>query len=620
MGLSALLASSFASSEETFPNGYDQGFFEKLYQKLPGRSSSTLSDLPLRLASRSVVRVITESGEEGGTGVLLGDDWLLTASHVVASTPRVWATSLIVTDFDLNYDPAVRDYFVFAPELGYYAVSEADGNRHLDYALIKIKGAFFDAPIQRRRLGLRACLPPGSNESWECIIVGHPSSDCEAVGRDWAYRTFKSSQVLRSTGSACTWELVLSTTTCPGFSGGPVLSPDGQFIGIMSGQQQAARPDARGRVVSAEAIVMDLRSRTINPIPHGLTSLRPPTIITNVRYDYPSAKELEYNSATTATDFVAGSNQAAPNDLLPRMSLSSIAEIESCVGYIDLLAVSDDINKKYRPSGTCFRVGHDWILTAKHVLDCPARTASAWVSFRYLDEEDFTQFQCVPFSQHVRLCGLNYFSSDDRGFSFNGKEVVLDYALTKILWPDDGPFVPIASERKRYLPIAREPPKISENVYVPQHAKGGPKAWWVQDRNDAHYAPPVVQGLDTKRLYHSASAIGGASGAPLLLANAEGTALSVAGMHTHSRQPQCGVYARKTAAAEDKNTYPDDRCPAKPYWETSRIRPDQEFSFGPTIFAIMRDLELRHQFDLSQVEGFRDAMPYFKGDYAGGAA
>lgn len=604
-GTSMLISNSFAE------DSYKPGFFEKLFQSIPGRPASALVGSSLRRSCRSVVRVITNGGEGGGSGILLGDDWLLTACHVLGEAWQRQATeSIIVTDFDVEYPTEARCYFVLAPEKGFYSVSEKDGNNHLDYTLSKLKPAFPLRSHPATARGLRAALPLARGECWECVAIGHPESLCEAAERRWAYRTFKHSIARRS--AVANWELLISGLTCGGMSGGPILALDGTFFGMVSSQNKAKKDTDRGRVVSAVAIADDARPRLEQlglVLPPGLLMTEFVPQQASVNSDCYPVDILYERKASEAEPLEKPNQPVLLSQLHSGVSTKRASEIESCVGYISLLPpTSPKPQDSYGRQGTCFRVGHDWVLTAKHVVDCPARADTVWLSFRFASNADFAQFPLIEHERHIGFLPHEYYSSDDRAFSYNGVEVVLDYALMKIRWPKSGPFVPNELERTQYLRVSSRDPTIGQTVLIPQHRDNRPRAWY---DSKEELGDPIVQSVDTRRVYHSGSTYAGASGAPILVPISRGSDLALIGLHTHPHVPKCGV---------EKDRRGDDDCLPIPYWERHRLSEEQRHSFGANIYAVMQDLVLRHKFDLNRVEGFRDVLPYIGARYGGGSA
>lgn len=625
----AALFGAFAAGTGARGAGFSPSYFERLYHHLPGKAAFGSASPALRTAGRSVVRIITFAGQNGASGILLGDDWMLTASHVIGETLPNKYSALIVTDFDAFFPPEARNFFVPAPEDGFLTVSENDGNDRLDYTLTKIKQAFPQRMLREMPAGLRGASIAGKRgECFECSLIGHPDSGCAAVGRDWAYRTVKHSTVQLSNVVSNDWELILSTTTCGGFSGGAVLDSNFNFVGMVTGQNESAADAVTGRVVSAMAIAENIRSRWPQFKPPGLKDLAPSSEPVTGHCEYPNSAALVFEPTSSAADPGSASHRIAGHQLFPTLAATAVEHVERCVGYIDLLPSNIAAPRSLRSSGTCFRIGRDWILTAKHVFDCPARADTAWISFAYLDERDLEKFSQIPTDQHVRVCQDHYFSSDDRGFSSNGKEISLDYALMKIKWPRSGPYVPSEADRSRHFLVSPELPKVGEQIYVPQHANAESKGWYRP--NDPHKpnADPIVRALDSRRVYHTAPVTSGASGAPMLRMNLEQTELAICGLHTNSRNPRCGVDKDERADEEasvrrhrrEQNKYLSDTCVYVPYWAETRASTDMDSSFGTSIFAVMRDLHLRHKFDLNQVEGFCNALPYFRDVYLGGAA
>lgn len=611
----AALVAPHANSDSAREKFYSPTFFEKLYHSIPGKPTSALLSVSLRRAARHVVRVIVSHGEGGGSGILVGNGWVLTANHVFG---HFWqkevADSLVVTDFDIEYPTETRNYFVFAPELGFYTVSSEDENGHLDYTLSKLKPADPRRPGSLIAGGLRAAsLPREPEMCWQSVIVGHPASACEAVERDWAYRTFKHCVVRPSRRAA--WELVSQNLMCHGYSGGPVLGTDGTLLGMMSSQYHAVNETSLGSIVLASAIVEDVgkRFRKLKlAVPPGLRSVDVVAQTASVKCGaYPDQILYDPNiDSVKKTLSAAAGAESILSKLLPGISHQRTVELESCVGYISGLLPTDQIpGSNSRIQGTCFRIGHDWVLTAKHVIDCPARAERAWLTFRYGRNEDFAQFYGVAPCFHVRFCEEEYYSSDDRAFSFNGTTVNLDYALLRISWPSSGPWMRNDLERTQYLRVLATGPAIGQPVLVPQHRNGEPRAWYEPNKQ---LGSPLVQSVDSRRVYHLATTAPGASGAPLLVARDNGSDLAVIGVHTHPRSPQCDI------PLDDRG---NDYClGSDPYWERHHEAAEQESWFGANIYAVMQDLMFRHRFDLNRVEGFRDALPNFGARYGGGAA
>jgi Trypsin-like peptidase domain len=213
----------------------------------------------------------------------------------------------------------------------------------------------------------------------------------------------------------------------------------------------------------------------------------------------------------------------------------------SGIGLIVTKTNADETDlKTVVPRATCILVHPEWILTAHHVLDTLAFAQNFEVVFGY-----FGAFPSLPLaskfaawadiyhdSEHYSFCNESgcFFSSRDGTLSKNAHTYAKgDWALAKLARPVDARFIPMPATRLTNATLAEEKPEIRVpffqgvltddpepfppcrplNIFSrPQNASNPLDP----DANRVHVI--IANG---REVHHSASAHGGASGAPLAM-------------------------------------------------------------------------------------------------------
>ena len=551
----------------------------------PGRSIELFWSLSLQRAARSVVRIIWNGGNSGATGVLVGDDWLLTAQHNFLGTAGIGA-HVFVLDFDATIAPASREYLVRDPLFECLS----GGSLALDYALVKLKrrDEYEPAVAARRRMRfpLRPRITPESRSS--CVsayVVGHPASgdECSSDFRNWAFKTAKFANVYASNKS----ELVVTGQSCEGTSGSPIVDQDGYLLGIVCGFVSAQNPDARPRALRIDKIIEDALPKFRNfgyAIPRGLSGP-----IVGAKGDGRVCRD-DSEEHTFDKPEVRKTEADNEEEHAPDVAATSNASLISHVGYIWFDKIDFGTG-----AGTCFHLGDNWILTAKHVLHNRALVADARITFDFLrkpctgmrQECDAKQLSdTVGARSYLRLYPDTYFCSDDGIDSATGKERRLDYALVKLQRSKgDEALMP-----REELGLDASPrfPKVGDSLHIPQHRQSVAK-YWVQLVMGGNR----IVGADTNRLYYDAAVDKGASGAPIF-----DSKLRLIGIHTNSRDAACSRKSEQSTA---------DNCAPRAYWERAHTPPTEKNAYGTRITAIIQDLVLRHKVDMAQIPALANA-------------
>lgn len=586
---------------------------------LPGSPADANLDVTIRRAAQSVVRIIYNVGQSGASGLLFGDGWLLTAAHVAPGSEGGFNrshcnTTMVVSGFDLYGELSARRYYLMDPD--YFVTPGPDEPEpRLDYLLVRLLHANAKDKDENWPTGLRAARLPLDMSANECIrahVIGHPESGCDSLSRNWAYKTHKKTVVHRSR-AAPEWELLLSTDVCPGTSGGPVLDEFGDCLGIVSHWEHYGPTDSvdattlktGGCVVSLEAIAAHVKGiRPDLKIP-GLTD-RQTLLVTRSRVivaPYPGT--FRQDGACVKSE--------EPSSVFEqkRTVPPQHAESERVLASVGLITARNYVSTRdyaEEGAGTCVRVGREWILTAKHVVDSAARASFVQANFNFL-RSDTGPDQRLD----LLLDPGEYYSSADRSESLNGWSSVLDYALIKLRCPP--PSLAVTGETfTAFARAAWEDPILRSNISIPQHQPRTGKGWWkltkVPTGSQTYQLedfPSTIVGMDTRRIYYDAAVRGGASGAPVLDDD-----LRLVAIHTNSRVAACSNPEKYGEAL---------LCAPRRYWEKNTRPPEEEYTaWGTRITAILQDLSVRHRFDLNRVEGFRGVWGGAAGFFAKGSS
>ena len=566
--------------------------------ELLGSSSPPYFRRSLYESSKFVVRLVWEKGNKGATGVILGQGWILTAGHNCSYVETFCVGQTAIVGFDEGNTPQMRSYLVLRPDLGFIpGDSQIPG---LDFLLCKYSAAFPKASKDIDRSIIRGVKLPRASTSghdrpvaYDAFAVGHPQSNCGIFQRNGAFKAFRDVAVWHRSALNSDAGLDTGTIFCPSSSGSPVFDRSGGLIGIVS--QFEARNDLP-QIVTVEAIQEYLiKSRRVSDVPSFASELS----IANVSL---STKLPVAADCKLPNEEIANYTADFEEERIPVVVSGAMKRVIRCVAYVTRLG------REVEESGTCFLIGSDWVLTAKHVVDSPANAAIMCANFSLMNKSDFKDKDLL--AKKIPFRAEQYFSSDDRVYSYDGKESVLDYALIR-LDTTSPHYSEIATAG--YLTAAVASEQLPASIQIPQHRQEtgkvplmrvkriylpiSPTLSRLGVRKDGYVHDNVLLMHDTRRLYYAAAVNSGASGAPILNA-----ANQVIGIHTNGREDNC-------SAAILPNLR-DSGCPAVPEWERHRLRSSEQLSFGSKLTAIAQDLSFRHQLDISKIEGLSGLLPF----------
>lgn len=569
--------------------------------ELFGSSHPLFPNAGLRDAAKAVVRLVWKLGNAGATGVLLDQNWILTARHCCYPDVSECDGHTAILAFDEGSTVQTRSYFVLRPDLGY--IDDHRPDVVLDFALCRYTPAF---PLAKQGAfhtiarGVRLPMASSAEErriAYRATVIGHPQTNCGEFRREGAFKTLKHVTVWKPYGYASSSFLDSDSVYCPGASGSPVVDHEGGLLGIVSAMK--SEPE-RPQIVTLLA-VRDylLQSGKVGAVDFFSRELG------IARIERIASKQVDETCEIPNDESDNRSPLTFVEEPVPGSISVGVAKIISCVGYVGRPG------NDRRLFGTCFLIGTGWILTAKHVVDSPANAERMSVNFSLVSDADFKNYDL--WARQIPFCSQQYYSSDDRIYSYDGKESVLDYALIRLDTASPY-FEEVAS--KRYLTAAVAPKSLPASIWVPQHRRevgklplqridhmelaqrpvsreliklGMPRSGVVHDN--------LLLAHDTRRLFYAAAARAGASGAPIL-----DTSGHVIGLHTNGRNLNCSA---QLPADVDR----DQGCADVPRRDRHRFSLTEQLSFGTKLTAIAQDLSLRHGLDISKIEGLSGLLP-----------
>ena len=540
----------------------------------------------VREASKRVVRLVWEKGNNGATGIVLDGDWLLCAGHSLTSPQAAYGVTAILA-FEEDIPTELRTYLVLRPDLGFVRTIDASV---IDFALCRISPAIPSRPFPMHLDVLTGgSIDQLGSQAVGVCAVAHPQTKCGTVTRRAAFKDFRDIAIWKSEGNHWTSD----ARFCRGASGGAVFDASGNLLALISTQG----PEAK---FSQLVAMSDVKAYLITNSALGSVEwFRRDFVPASVRGTH--ARELPSNcresGITAPTDLSGLNDEDMP---LPQQQMPLHQRAARCVGYLECRG-------NILLWGTCFRVGREWILTAKHVVDSPGHASMYRVNFQLFTQKDYLDDKLKD--TWINLCADAYYSSDDRIFSFDGVESVLDYALIRMDTNSPG-FK--ALDDQEYLHGAvhsgsHPAPMVTIGyrhlgnkvaVRVAEVTADNPELKWHKIyAGDQPHANWLLAG-DTRRLYYIAAANAGHSGAPILDAQ-----YRVIGMHTNSRLENCS-----TNIAEEFRDRFCAQATAVDRANRERVQLVHQLSFGSKIEAIARDLSFRHRLDLSAIEGLKDVL------------
>lgn len=192
--------------------------------------------------SKPVGWIFSADYKSRATCFLIQENWIATAAHVLGSA-RIAAGYVVAFNYVRGGDPNDRDAYALCPEpRGYFGINSAA--RGLDVALVRVCE-------RATRVG------PGA--TWRTVPVAHPlqaapTSEIVLIQHPEVHnvKCYSTGTIQAPKGP---W-LVHNATSDGGTSGAPLLSPNGEWMGIHKSDSGGVRT-----ATSAAAIVAWLRSQ-----------------------------------------------------------------------------------------------------------------------------------------------------------------------------------------------------------------------------------------------------------------------------------------------------------------------------------------------------------------------
>ena len=467
----------------------------------------------LTRAIRCVGRLVFPEKDGSGSLFVVGQDWILTAAHVLVDAandsgttilrplsyvpPSVYASRRSCFDgLELDFSLHDRQAFSLAPSEGLLV------NRKMDYALCRVNRLPDGRSIGEVMGSASAAKEPPAINS-HVHLIGHSNTRLKQLRTGVAVAAPQGTEY----ADYC---LAASPYAEDGFSGAGLFDNDGSIYALSLGRWSEEFRSTRAvplDMISHDLAAQGFDLRQTPGLPPPGPRADPETILVDRK--------------------VPKENKLPPRwgpEALWRLP-KALKKAHDAVGII----FQSHYGGQSRIQGTCVLIAPGWILTAHHVASSVSMAATLSVDF------DFTVDREI--NQQYRVVGdpRRYFSSEDGLLSCCGSRYDLDYALL--------PIEPVNGSR-RLAPIQKfaGSPTDEESIFIVGHPDSRAKGVYCYQKDDEipeQFQPPenklkvfprdVGNPFHDNYLFHRAWVTGGMSGAPIF--NADGALM---GLHTHS--------------------------------------------------------------------------------------